>query len=84
MSPPLTPHTLRANLKIVRELGDHQAQGRAVGNLGNTYYLLGNYKKAVKYHEEVGELGRTVILLWLIGLPSLLCSSATLASRGLA
>ena len=45
----------RLNLKIVKELGDHQAQGRTVGNLGNTHYLLGNYKKAIKYHEEVRE-----------------------------
>lgn len=45
--------SLRANLKLVRELGDQQAQGRTVGNLGNTHYLLGNYKKAIKYHEEV-------------------------------
>ena len=43
----------RANLKIVRELQDYQAQGRTLGNLGNTYYLLGNYKKAIKFHEEV-------------------------------
>ena len=47
------PPSLRANLKLVRELGDQQAQGRTVGNLGNTHYLLGNYKKAIKYHEEV-------------------------------
>lgn len=44
-------------MKIVRERGDHQAQGRTVGNLGNTYYLLGNYKKAIKYHEEVSSRG---------------------------
>ena len=43
----------RANLKIVKELGDYQAQGRTLGNLGNTHYLLGNYKKAIKFHEEV-------------------------------
>ena len=49
---PFSP-SLRANLKLVRELGDQQAQGRTVGNLGNTHYLLGNYKKAIKYHEEV-------------------------------
>lgn len=29
------------NLKLMRELGDRGAQGRACGNLGNTYYLLG-------------------------------------------
>lgn len=40
-------------MKLVRELGDSQAQGRTVGNLGNTHYLLGNYKKAIKYHAEV-------------------------------
>lgn len=31
------------NLKLMRELGDRGAQGRACGNLGNTYYLLGKY-----------------------------------------
>lgn len=45
--------SLRANLKLVRERSDYSAMGRTVGNLGNTYYLLGNYKKAIKYHEEV-------------------------------
>lgn len=40
-------------MKLVRELGDTQAQGRTIGNLGNTHYLLGNYKKAIKYHSEV-------------------------------
>ena len=53
----LTFDPCRANLKIVRELGDIQSQGRTVGNLGNTHYLLGNYKKAIKYHEEVGTIG---------------------------
>ena len=39
----------------MRDLGDTQAQGRTIGNLGNTHYLLGNYKKAIKYHEEVSK-----------------------------
>ena len=43
----------RANLDLVRELGDRAAEGRAFGNLGNTHYLLGNFDKAVQYHEEV-------------------------------
>ena len=43
----------RANLKLVRELKDRRAQGRACGNLGNTYYLLGNFNKAIQYHREV-------------------------------
>lgn len=34
-------------------LGDHSAQGRTYGNLGNTYYLLGNFSQAVEYHQKV-------------------------------
>lgn len=43
----------RANLTLVRQLRDRAAEGRAFGNLGNTHYLLGNFDKAVQYHEEV-------------------------------
>ncbi|KAG8556119.1 hypothetical protein GDO81_017926 [Engystomops pustulosus] len=41
-----------ANLVIVTELSDRAAQGRAYGNLGNTHYLLGNFRKAVMSHEQ--------------------------------
>ncbi|XP_078082387.1 G-protein-signaling modulator 1b isoform X4 [Mustelus asterias] len=40
------------NLKIVKELSDRAAQGRAYGNLGNTHYLLGNYDNAIAFHKE--------------------------------
>ncbi|XP_019357611.1 PREDICTED: G-protein-signaling modulator 2 isoform X1 [Gavialis gangeticus] len=40
------------NLTIVTELGDRAAQGRAYGNLGNTHYLLGNFRSAVIAHEQ--------------------------------
>lgn len=40
------------NLTLMRELGDRGAQGRACGNLGNTYYLLGDFQKAIEYHKE--------------------------------
>lgn len=43
----------RENLAIVKELGDRAAQGRTYGNLGNTYYLLGSFRKAVASHEQV-------------------------------
>lgn len=43
----------RENLSIVTELGDRAAQGRAFGNLGNTHYLLGNFRSAVLAHEQV-------------------------------
>uniref|UniRef100_A0ACB8F451 G-protein-signaling modulator 2 n=1 Tax=Sphaerodactylus townsendi TaxID=933632 RepID=A0ACB8F451_9SAUR len=40
------------NLTIVTELSDRAAQGRAYGNLGNTHYLLGNFRNAVMAHEQ--------------------------------
>lgn len=46
----------RANLCLVKELGDRAAQGRTHGNLGNTYYLLGDFESAVTAHEKVGEM----------------------------
>ncbi|XP_070764376.1 G-protein-signaling modulator 2-like [Enoplosus armatus] len=41
-----------ANLCMVKELGDKAAQGRTYGNLGNTYYLLGDFETAVAAHEK--------------------------------
>ncbi|XP_039984184.1 G-protein-signaling modulator 2-like isoform X2 [Xiphias gladius] len=41
-----------ANLYLVKELGDRAAQGRTYGNLGNTYYLLGDFQTAVAAHEK--------------------------------
>lgn len=38
---------------MVKELGDKAAQGRTYGNLGNTYYLLGDFKTAIAAHEKV-------------------------------
>ncbi|XP_004689565.1 PREDICTED: G-protein-signaling modulator 2 isoform X1 [Condylura cristata] len=40
------------NLSLVTVLGDRAAQGRAFGNLGNTHYLLGNFRDAVIAHEQ--------------------------------
>uniref|UniRef100_A0A671SPM4 G-protein-signaling modulator 2-like n=1 Tax=Sinocyclocheilus anshuiensis TaxID=1608454 RepID=A0A671SPM4_9TELE len=41
-----------ANLCIMKELRDRAAQGRTYGNLGNTYYLLGNFRDAMASHEQ--------------------------------
>ncbi|XP_069171959.1 G-protein-signaling modulator 2 isoform X17 [Procambarus clarkii] len=41
-----------ANLRLMEELNDRSAQGRACGNLGNTHYLLGNFTQAISYHNE--------------------------------
>ncbi|XP_023234019.1 G-protein-signaling modulator 2-like [Centruroides sculpturatus] len=46
------------NLKLMIELGDRSAQGRASGNLGNTHYLLGNFEQAIVYHEERLKIAR--------------------------
>jgi len=46
------------NLSLMRELNDTAAQGRACGNLGNTYYLLGDFKQAIKYHQERLKIAR--------------------------
>jgi G-protein signaling modulator 2 len=37
---------------LMVEMEDRAAQGRACGNLGNVFYLLGNFSKAIDYHTE--------------------------------
>uniref|UniRef100_A0A8C2Z5K9 G protein signaling modulator 2, like n=1 Tax=Cyclopterus lumpus TaxID=8103 RepID=A0A8C2Z5K9_CYCLU len=41
-----------ANLCLVMDLSDRAAQGRTHGNLGNSYYLLGDFEKAADAHEK--------------------------------
>jgi len=52
----------RENLELMRDLNERAAQGRACGNLGNTHYLLGNFQKAIHYHEEVSCIGWDSVL----------------------
>ncbi|CRL08700.1 CLUMA_CG021331, isoform A [Clunio marinus] len=40
------------NLSLMREIGDRSAQGRSCGNLGNTFYLLGDFNAAIEHHQE--------------------------------
>jgi hypothetical protein len=42
----------RQTLDLVKER-DRAAEGRTYGNLGNTYYLLGDFESAVECHTEV-------------------------------
>lgn len=66
--PPFVLGFLRANLCIVKELGDRAAQGRTYGNLGNTYYLLGNFLDAVASHEQVSvvnEMWKSQVSVWM-------------------
>jgi tetratricopeptide (TPR) repeat protein len=39
-------------LQIYREIKDTQSEGKALGNLGNAYYSLGNYLKAIDYYQQ--------------------------------
>jgi len=38
---------------VFNSIGDRAAEGRAAGNLGNTFYLLGNFTEAIHYHQQV-------------------------------
>lgn len=59
--------SLRENLSLVTALGDRAAQGRAFGNLGNTHYLLGNFRDAVIAHEQVNRRPRTLVISFITG-----------------
>ena len=39
-------------MMLMVEIGDRAAQGRACGNLGNVHYLLGNFSRAIHFHQE--------------------------------
>lgn len=55
----------------MKELNDRAAVGRACGNLGNTYYLLGNFKEAIQYHEEVIHFYNILYVLSFYNVPIL-------------
>eukprot|EP00912_Choanoflagellata_sp_UC4_P001219 UC4_evm1s762 len=42
----------KTTLEMTARLNDKQGEGRAVGNLGNAYNSLGEYREAIKYHER--------------------------------
>ena len=43
---------MKKHLKIAIDIGDLDGEGRAYGNLGNAYQSLGDYQKAIEYHEK--------------------------------
>ena len=47
-------------MKIAKEIGDRAGEGRAYGNLGNVYRLLGDYQKAIEYHERDLEIAKRI------------------------
>ena len=47
-------------MKIAIEIGDRAGEGRAYGNLGNAYVSLGDYRKAIEYHEKHLKISREI------------------------
>ena len=49
-------------MKVAKELGQRDREGRTYANLGNAYYSLGDFKQAIDYLKQalsiVKELGR--------------------------
>ena len=39
-------------MKIAKEIGDRGGEGTGYGNLGNCFRSLGDYRKAIEYHEK--------------------------------
>ena len=40
------------DLSIAKDVGDRAGEGSAYGNLGNAYYSLGDFQRAIEYHEK--------------------------------
>lgn len=47
-------------LAAARKLGDKQAQGNHLGNLGIAYLDLGEHQKAIEHHEQALEIARQI------------------------
>src|SRR5229473_6964719 len=43
---------LETAVRAARELGDRRAESYALGNLGNAYDSLGEYRRAIEFHEQ--------------------------------
>ncbi|MFZ0888556.1 MAG: tetratricopeptide repeat protein [Candidatus Binataceae bacterium] len=51
---------LDAGLGAARRLGDRGAEGTALGNLGNAHHSLGDYRRAIEFHEQRLAIAREV------------------------
>ena len=47
-------------MKIGIEIGDRAGEGGAYGNLGNSYFSLGDFRKAIEYHEKHLKIARQI------------------------
>jgi tetratricopeptide (TPR) repeat protein len=59
-------------LKLYRQIKDRLGEGQSLGNLGLAYYALGNYAKAIDYHEGLSRsfiaagVPSVVVSLWAV------------------
>ncbi|XP_015751780.1 PREDICTED: uncharacterized protein LOC107331683 [Acropora digitifera] len=50
----------KEDLNIAVQVGDRAGEGTAYGNLGRAYQSLGEFRKAIEYHEEHLEIAKKV------------------------
>ena len=51
---------LDQSLEIKKKIGDIAGESRCYGNLGNTYNSLGDYQKAIEYHNQSLEIAKRI------------------------
>jgi tetratricopeptide (TPR) repeat protein len=47
-------------VEVARAVGDRQAEGNHLGNLGSAYYRLGEVRRAIEYHEQALVIAREI------------------------
>ena len=47
-------------MKIAKEIGDRAGEGGAYGNLGISYRSVGDYQKAIEYHEKRLKIAKAI------------------------
>jgi tetratricopeptide (TPR) repeat protein len=47
-------------LEITRQIGDRKGEASSLGNLGNAYQSLGEYQRAIDFHQQSLEITRQI------------------------
>ena len=53
-------NVLEIYLKIVRDVEDRVIEKNVYGTLGNAYHSVGNFQKAIEYHEQHLQISKEV------------------------